>query len=92
MGLRKCTECGKPMFEGYCINTGDEYFCSAKCLWKNYTPEDWEAMYEDGGDSYWTTWEEECESCDEPIRDGNIVLDDGTCFCLKCCLEELNKC
>lgn len=56
---RTCSECGKLMKEGYCIDDGTEYYCSDECLHKNYTEEEWEEMYDDGeGDSYWTEWEE----------------------------------
>ena len=54
---RICNECGKEMQEGYCINGGEEYYCSDECLHKHISPEEWEEMYEDGGDSYWTEWE-----------------------------------
>ena len=54
---RKCDHCGKGMWEGYCIDQGTEYYCSDKCLHKHYTPKQWEDMYEDAGDSYWTQWE-----------------------------------
>jgi hypothetical protein len=56
---RKCTQCGGLMNEGYCINGGEQYFCSDECLHKNYTPEEWQEMYSDEGDSYWTEWEDE---------------------------------
>ena len=54
---RICLECGKPMNEGFCIDNGQEYFCSKECLHKHYTPEEWASMYNDGNsDSYWTEW------------------------------------
>lgn len=56
--VRKCSECGKEMTLGYCIESGMEYYCSDECLHKHYTEEEWQDMYEDGGDSYWTNWEE----------------------------------
>lgn len=56
--LRICNECGKIMKQGYCIDGGVEYYCSDECLHKHYTEEEWNEMYEDGGDSYWTEWEE----------------------------------
>lgn len=57
---RICSECGKGMNEGYCIDSGCEYYCSDACLHKHYTPEKWEEAYADGdGDSYWTTWDED---------------------------------
>jgi hypothetical protein len=54
---RTCSECGKGMNEGYCIDSGCEYYCSDACLHKHHTPEEWESMYADGdGDSYYTEW------------------------------------
>lgn len=43
--IRVCDECGKLMVEGYCITGGEEYFCSDECLHKNYTPDEWLAIY-----------------------------------------------
>ena len=54
---RVCTECGKEMIEGYCIDNGLEYYCNAECLGKHYTDEEWADLYATG-DSYWTSWEE----------------------------------
>jgi hypothetical protein len=57
---RTCDECGKGMNEGYCIDSGCEYYCSDACLHKHYSPKEWEEAYADGdGDSYWTTWDED---------------------------------
>jgi hypothetical protein len=62
---RICDECGSAMSEGYCIDSGCEYYCSDACLHKHYTPEEWTAMYADGdGDSYYTEWEEDEEDDD----------------------------
>ena len=55
---RKCSHCGKEMKEGYVIAGGLEYYCSDECLHKHYTKEEWEEMYDDDGDNYWTEWEE----------------------------------
>lgn len=52
----KCTCCGNGMNVGYCVRGGEQYFCSDECLHKNYTKEEWNEMYFDGGDSYWTEW------------------------------------
>lgn len=43
--IRICDECGKLMVEGYCIDGGMEYYCSDECLHKNYTREQWLAIY-----------------------------------------------
>ena len=55
---RVCSECGKKMTEGYCIDNGLEYYCSDECLHKNISEEEYERLYDNGnGDSYWTEWE-----------------------------------
>lgn len=57
---RTCTECGAKMTQGYCVNGGEEYYCTDECLHKHYTPEEREEMYGDGDtDSYRTEREEE---------------------------------
>ena len=56
--VRVCGECGKIMQEGYVIEGGLQYYCSDECLHKHYTKEEWEEMYTDDGDNYWTSWEE----------------------------------
>ena len=56
---RRCTCCKKEMSEGYCIEGGEEYFCSDKCLITKYTEEEFTKLYDNGnGDSYWTEWQE----------------------------------
>jgi hypothetical protein len=55
--IRVCSECSKPMTEGYCIEDGAEYYCSEECLHKNLTDEEYENLYDEGrGDSYYTSW------------------------------------
>ena len=55
--VRACSECGKPMTEGYCIEDGAEYYCSEDCLHKHLTEEEYDNLYDDGrGNSYWTSW------------------------------------
>ena len=55
--IRCCSECGKPMYEGFCIENGAEYYCSEECLHKNISEEEYTKLYDDGkGDSYWTSW------------------------------------
>jgi len=56
---RECDECGKGFNEGYCVDGGSFYYCSDECLHKHFTPEEWEEMSDDDGDSYWTTWDED---------------------------------
>ena len=59
---RKCDKCGSGMNEGYCVEGGEEYYCTPKCLHEVYTPKEWQDMYEadDNGnsDNYWTEWSE----------------------------------
>jgi len=55
--VRCCSECGKPMYEGFCIENGAEYYCSKECLHKNISEGEYTKLYDDGnGDSYWTSW------------------------------------
>lgn len=55
--LRVCDVCHRPMIEGYCIDDGQEHYCSDECLNAVYTDEDFEEMCCDGeGTSYWTVW------------------------------------
>ena len=55
--IRVCSECGKPMYEGYCIEDGAEYYCSEECLHENLTDKEYENLYDEGrGDSYYTSW------------------------------------
>jgi hypothetical protein len=55
--IRVCSECGKPMTEGFCIEDGAEYYCSEDCLHKNLSEEEYDNLYDDGrGNSYWTSW------------------------------------
>lgn len=54
---RCCSECGSPMYEGYCIENGAEHYCSEECLHKHLSEEEYNDLYDDGkGDSYWTSW------------------------------------
>jgi hypothetical protein len=60
---RCCDECGAGMNEGFCIESGESYYCSEECLHKNYSEEEWQDMYADGeGNSYYTEWE-----CDDDM-------------------------
>lgn len=57
---RKCTKCSKVFNEGYCIEGGEEYYCTKDCLLKAMTYEEFLKLYANGlGDSYYTTWEDE---------------------------------
>ena len=45
------------MYEGFCIESGLEYYCSEECLNKNLPEEEYAKLYDEGrGDSYWTSW------------------------------------
>lgn len=57
--IRQCDNCDKFMIEGYCIDSGYEYYCSDECLFSNMTEDEYLELYDDGeGDSYYTEWEE----------------------------------
>ncbi len=47
--------------EGYVVGNGEEYYCSDKCLHKNISQKEWGKLYTDGGNNYWTEWEDESE-------------------------------
>lgn len=53
--VRRCSECGDIMFDGYVVDDGMEYYCSDECLHKHFTDKEWQQAYdEDWG--YWTHW------------------------------------
>lgn len=54
----KCSSCNQVVSEGFCLNGGDSYFCSKKCRRTEITDKEWNNLYEDGGDSYWSTFNE----------------------------------
>lgn len=57
-----CGECGNPMIKGYLVD-GCDCYCSADCLHKHLTDEEFNELYDDGnGNTYWTTWFEEFET------------------------------
>jgi hypothetical protein len=63
--MRTCSECGKKMNEGFCIEGGLDYYCDVDCLFENMTMEEYQELHADGeGDSYWTEWEEDDEEED----------------------------
>ena len=67
---RECTACNKGMNEGYCIESGIEYYCSDACLHTEITPEEWLELYNDGeGDSYWTDWSEDPDNFEDEDED-----------------------
>ena len=73
---RTCSECGKGMNEGYCVESGEAYYCSDECLHKHISSAEWEDLYDDGnGDSYWTDWSEDPDAFDEEDDEGALVTD-----------------
>ena len=103
---RKCDECGKVSNEGYCIEGGEEYYCSDKCLHKNYSKEEFKDLHATG-DSYWTQWEDKdemqyyadgtemplCEECENhhPLnRCGNCGKESLNCPCYECLSKDLD--
>ena len=62
---RKCTCCGKGMNEGYILGGGQEYYCTDECLHEKYSIQEWSDIYqnsqENGGNDYWTEWEDESD-------------------------------
>ena len=56
---RVCSQCNIGMSQGYCIGNGDLYYCSDDCLHLNFTAAQWNLMYSDDGDNYWTEWEKQ---------------------------------
>lgn len=70
--MRKCTHCGAPMSKGYCLYDGEEYYCSDQCLYKNYTEEEYDSIYE-SDNGYWTEWEEEWSEMSMKKKMGRIL-------------------
>lgn len=57
--LRVCDECGKLMEEGYCIDGGNEHYCSDECLHKHYSEETYLQMASgEDSDTYYSVWNE----------------------------------
>jgi hypothetical protein len=81
--IKRCSECGSPILQGYCIDNGFEYYCDDKCLHKNISPETWEKLYNDGhGDSYWTEWESDEDETEAIIllQEAREELEDALSF------------
>ena len=55
---RICLICGKIMIKGYCLFDGQEYYCSSRCLFSRYTPEEYDELFE-SDDAYWSVWTED---------------------------------
>lgn len=54
--IRRCSECGELMIEGYCYNMGEAYYCGDECLRKNFTEAEWEEECEINTQSYYAEW------------------------------------
>ena len=54
-GVRVCSHCGSLMDQGYCIESGDAYYCDDECLESEMTMEEYDTLY-DNGDTYYTEW------------------------------------
>lgn len=55
--VRKCSDCKKELKKGYCINDGQEYYCSDKCLYNHYTKDEYNNLYNNNC-AYYTEWEQ----------------------------------
>lgn len=56
---RLCSECKRPMREGFYFESDGTQYCSEKCLTSVVSWETYLEIYDDGnGDAYWTSWEE----------------------------------
>ena len=53
---RRCSECGRLMREGYCVDMGAAYYCSDECLHTEYTDAEWAEECENNDQSYFTEW------------------------------------
>lgn len=53
---RRCSECGRLMREGYCVDSGVAYYCSNDCLHSDFSDEEWIEEYENNDQSYYTEW------------------------------------
>ena len=53
---RRCSECGKLMREGFCLDMGVAYYCSSECLHTDFTDEEWEEECVSNPQSYYTEW------------------------------------
>ena len=54
---RLCSTCGHLMIDGWCIESGIDYYCTEDCLKSEMSWDEFIELYDDGnGDSYWTEW------------------------------------
>jgi len=52
--MRTCDVCNKSFTEGYVIRAGEKYYCSETCLRTEYTEKEWQDLYKENDQSYWT--------------------------------------
>ena len=71
MGSRICDKCNERMQEGYVIDGGAKHYCQT-CRPLVISNEEWEKLYTDEGDNYWTDWIDD---------DWDEECDDGCPFC-----------
>lgn len=54
---RRCSECGKLMVAGYCVDMGEAYYCSEQCLYTQFGNEaGWLEECKNNDQSYYTEW------------------------------------
>jgi hypothetical protein len=53
---RRCSECGKLMRKGYCVDMGVAYYCSDDCLHSDFTDNEWAKECDSNDQSYYTEW------------------------------------
>ncbi len=51
---RRCSECGRVMRDGYCVNMGTAYYCSEDCLYTEFTEQEWIEECKNNDQSYYT--------------------------------------
>jgi len=56
---RLCSNCEKPMKEGFYFESDGTHYCGEDCLKKVISWEEYLKIYDNGnGDAYWTNWED----------------------------------
>lgn len=59
---RRCMECHKILKTGYTLFFDvNEYYCSPKCIYTRYTPNEYKELYEKD-QAYFTEWLDEDET------------------------------
>lgn len=54
---RRCSECGRLMVAGYCVDMGEAYYCSEQCLYTQFGDEaGWLEECKNNDQSYYTEW------------------------------------